>query len=108
LTKTVKPKLEISTFWCLQGLFPNSLKKEAQCCLEQRGEGNTYPELPGKEEGEAVGWGKESFQTQCVKDYWSPLLSRSILHKGSIGALEARGDLHSWATETMKETMKEA
>jgi hypothetical protein len=38
LPKTVKPKLETSTFWCLQGFFPNSLKKEAHCCLEQRGE----------------------------------------------------------------------
>jgi hypothetical protein len=46
---------------------------------------------------------KESFQAQCMRDYWSPLLSRSILPKGSTGALKARGDLHSWATETMKE-----
>jgi small ligand-binding sensory domain FIST len=47
--------------------------------------------------------GKENFQAQRMKDYWSSLLSRSILPKGSTGALEARGDLHSWATETMKE-----
>jgi hypothetical protein len=31
---------------------------------------------------------KESFQAQCMRDYWSPLLSRSILPKGSTGALE--------------------
>jgi hypothetical protein len=47
--------------------------------------------------------GKDSFQAQCMRDYWSSLLSRSILPEGSTGALEARGDLHSWATETMKE-----
>jgi hypothetical protein len=38
-----------------------------------------------------------------MRDYWPSLLSRSILPKGSTGALEARGDLHSRATETMKE-----
>jgi hypothetical protein len=86
------------------GIFPNSLKKEAHCCLEQTGEGGTHPELPGKGEGEAEGWGKESFQAQCMRDYWSSLLSRLILPKGSTGALEARGDLHSRATETMKKT----
>jgi hypothetical protein len=46
---------------------------------------------------------KESFQAQCMRDYWSPLLPRSILPEGSTGALKARGDLHSQATETMKE-----
>jgi hypothetical protein len=61
LAKTVKPKLETSIFWCLQGFLPNSLKKEAHCCLEQRGEGDTHPELPGKGEGEAEDWGKREF-----------------------------------------------
>jgi hypothetical protein len=46
---------------------------------------------------------KESFQVQRMRDYWSSLLSSLILPEGSTGALEARGDLHSWATETMKE-----
>jgi hypothetical protein len=45
---------------------------------------------------------KENFQAQRMRDYWLPLLSRSIPHKGSTGALEARGDLHSQARETMK------
>jgi hypothetical protein len=31
------------------------------------------------------------------------LLPMSILPEGSTGALEARGDLHSWAIETVKE-----
>jgi hypothetical protein len=53
--------LEISTFWCLQGFSPNSLKKEAHCCLEQRVEGDTHPELLGKGEGEAEDWGKREF-----------------------------------------------
>jgi hypothetical protein len=56
LTKTVKAKLEISTFWCLQEFSPNSLKKQAHWCLEQSREWDTHPELPGKEEGEAEGW----------------------------------------------------
>jgi hypothetical protein len=30
--------------------------------------------------------GKESFQAQCMRDYWSSLPSRSILPKGSTGA----------------------
>jgi hypothetical protein len=38
-----------------------------------------------------------------MRDYWSSLLSRSILPEGSTGALEAIGDLHSQAMETMKE-----
>jgi hypothetical protein len=61
LTKTVKPKLETNTFWCLQGFFPNSLKKEAHCCLEQRGEDDTHPELLGKRERETEDWGKREF-----------------------------------------------
>jgi hypothetical protein len=61
LTKTVKLKLEISTFWCLQEFFLNSLKKEAHCYLEQRGERDTHHELSEKEEGEAEGWGNREF-----------------------------------------------
>jgi hypothetical protein len=40
--------------------FINSLKKEAHCCLEQKGEA-IDPELLGKEEGEAEDWGKRQF-----------------------------------------------
>jgi hypothetical protein len=36
------------------------LLKEAHCCLEQKGEA-THPELLGKEEGKADGWGKRKF-----------------------------------------------
>jgi hypothetical protein len=46
---------------------------------------------------------KESLQAQLMRDYWSSLLSGSILPKGSTGTLEAIGDLHSRATESMKE-----
>jgi hypothetical protein len=46
---------------------------------------------------------KESFQAQLTRDYWSFLLSRSILPEGNTGTLELRGDLHSQATTTMKE-----
>jgi hypothetical protein len=41
--------------------FTNSLMKEAHCCLEQSGKVDTYPELLGKGEGEAEGWGKRGF-----------------------------------------------
>jgi hypothetical protein len=58
--------------------------------------------LGKKKERLRVG-GKESFQAECMRDYWSSLLSRLILPKGSTGALEARGDFHSWAMVTMKE-----
>jgi hypothetical protein len=47
--------------------------------------------------------GKESFQAQGMRDYWSSLLPRLILPEGSTGAQEARDDLHFWVTETMKE-----
>jgi hypothetical protein len=43
-----------------KGFFPNSLRKEAHCYLEQKGEG-THPELLGKEEGKAEDWGKREF-----------------------------------------------
>jgi hypothetical protein len=46
---------------------------------------------------------KESFQAQRMRDYWSSLLYRSILPKGSTGALGSRGDLYSQAMETMKD-----
>jgi hypothetical protein len=38
-----------------------------------------------------------------MRYYWSSLLSRLILPKGNTGVLEARGDLHNQATETLKE-----
>jgi hypothetical protein len=79
------------------------MKKDTHCCLEQRGEGDTHPELPGKGEGEAEGWGKREFPGSIHEG----LLVITAVHvdppKGSSGTLEARGDLHSWAMETMKE-----
>jgi hypothetical protein len=57
-----------------KGFFPKLLKKEAHCCLEQKGE-VTHPELLGKKEGEAEDLWKKSFQAQCLRDYWSSLLS---------------------------------
>jgi hypothetical protein len=102
LTRTVKLKLEISTFWCLQGFFPNCLKKEAHCCLEQRREGGTHSELLGKGKGEAEDWGKREFPGSMHEGLLVTLLPRLILPKGSTGELEVRGDLQSWAIETMK------
>jgi acyl-CoA-binding protein len=39
------------------GIFPNSLKK-LTAIYSKGGEGDTHPELPGKGEREAEGWGK--------------------------------------------------
>jgi hypothetical protein len=46
--------------WVYGFFFPNLLKKEAHCCLEQKGEA-THPELLGKAEGEAKDWTKREF-----------------------------------------------
>jgi hypothetical protein len=107
LDKTVKPKLETSTFWCLQGFSPNSLKKEAHCCLEQSGKGDTHPELFGKRKGETEDWGKREFPGSTHKGFLVTLLSMSFLPEASTGALEGRGDLHSWAMEIMKEVLRD-
>jgi small ligand-binding sensory domain FIST len=79
------------------------VKKQAHCCLEQSGEGALILNCLGKGKERLSVGGKESFQAQCMRDYWSSLLSRSILPEGSTGTLEAGGDLHSWVMETMKE-----
>jgi small ligand-binding sensory domain FIST len=65
--------------------------------------GTLIPNCLGKGKERLRVGGKESYQSQHMRDYLSSLLSRSILPKGGTGALEARDDLHSWATETMKE-----
>jgi hypothetical protein len=80
----------------MQGSLPDSAEEG----LEQIGEA-TYPELLGKSKEKLRIGGKESFQAQCMREYCSLLLPRSIL-RGSTGALEARGDLHSRATGTMR------
>jgi hypothetical protein len=104
LTKAVKPELETSIFWCLQGFFPNCLKKETHCCLEQRkGEGDTHPELLRKGEEEAEDWGKREFTGSMHEGLLVTLMSRSVLPKDSTGALDERGELNSQAMETMKE-----
>jgi hypothetical protein len=55
LTKTVKPKIQTSTFWCLQGFFPIS---EEGSPLLFRAKGDTHPEPFEKGEGDAEDWGK--------------------------------------------------
>jgi hypothetical protein len=85
------------------GISPRLTGEGSPLLFRTKRGGGTHPELLGKEEGEAEDWGKRKFQAQCMRDYWSPLLSRSILPKGSIGALEPRGDFHYQATETMME-----
>jgi hypothetical protein len=78
------------------------LKKEAHCRLKQQGEA-THPELLGKEEGEAEGWGKREFPGSVLEGSLVITAVHVDPAQGYTGALEARGDLHSWATETMKE-----
>jgi hypothetical protein len=67
------------------------------------GEEDIHPELLGKGEGEAEGWGKREFPGSTYERLLVIPASRSILPEGSTGELEARGDLHSRATEVMKE-----
>jgi hypothetical protein len=88
------------------GIFPKFPEERSSLLFRAKGKRNTHPELPGREEGETEIWGKESFQAQCMRDYWLPLLSRLILPKGSTGVLEARVDLHSQAMDTMKEAQE--
>jgi hypothetical protein len=81
--------------------IPNSLK-EAHSYLEQKGEA-IYPELLGKEEGEAEGWGKREFPGSMhegllvIPDVQVDSAREQYWNTGS------KGDLHSRATETMKE-----
>jgi hypothetical protein len=63
----------------MQEFFPNSLKKEAHYCLEQGGRGSVILNYLGKRKERLRIGGKERFQAQHMKDYWSSLLSRSIL-----------------------------
>jgi hypothetical protein len=84
------------------GIFPN-LPEESSLLFRAKGEGDIHPELPGKGEGEAESWGKREFP--------GPMHERLLVITAiqvdpaqiSTRALEARGDLHSQATETMKE-----
>jgi hypothetical protein len=92
----------------LAGIFPKLPEERSSLLFRAKvGGGATFTlnYLGKRKERLRIG-GKESFQAQPMRDYWSPLLSRLILPKGSTGALEARGDLHSRATETMKEHEK--
>jgi hypothetical protein len=77
-------------------------KEESHCCLEQKGEA-THPELLGKGEGEAEDWEKREFPGSMHVGLLVATAAQLILPEGSTGALEARGDLHSQAMETMKE-----
>jgi hypothetical protein len=42
-------------------IFSKLPKERSSLQLEQSGEEDTHPELPGKREGEAEGWGKREF-----------------------------------------------
>jgi small ligand-binding sensory domain FIST len=86
------------------GIFPKLPEERSSLLFTAKvGRGTLILNCLGKGKERLRVGGEESFQAQHMRDYWSSLLSRSILPKGSTGSLEARGDLHSWATETMKE-----
>jgi hypothetical protein len=86
------------------GIFPKLPEERSSLLFRAKGrEGDIQLELLGKGKERLRVGGKESFQAPHMRNYCSSLLSRSTLPKGSTGALEARGDLHSWDTETMKE-----
>jgi hypothetical protein len=85
----------------MQTSLPNSLQKEAHCCLEQREEA-THLELLGKGEGEAEDWGKREFPGSTHEGLLFITAVQVDPARGSNGALEARGDLHSWAMGTVK------
>jgi hypothetical protein len=86
------------------GIFPKVPEERSSLLFRAKGgRGTLILNCLGKGKKRVRVGGKESFQAQGMRDYRSSLLSRLILPKGSTGALEARGNLHSWATETMKE-----
>jgi small ligand-binding sensory domain FIST len=87
------------------GVFPKLPEERSSLLFRAKVGGALILNCLGKGKERLRVGGKESFQAQHMRDYWSSLLSRSVLPKGSTGALEARGDLHSHsrATETMKE-----
>jgi hypothetical protein len=61
----------------MQEFLPDSAEEGSPLLFRTKREA-THPDLLGKEKGEAEDWGKESFQAQHMRDYWSSLLSRSI------------------------------
>jgi hypothetical protein len=53
----------------MQGSLPDSLEKEAHCCLGKRGE-VTHPELLKKEGGETLDWGKREFPGSMYEGFF--------------------------------------
>jgi hypothetical protein len=62
----------------------------------------THPDLLGKEEGEAEDWGQREFPGSTHEGLLVITAVQVYPARGSTGALEARDDLHSWATGTGK------
>jgi hypothetical protein len=60
----------------------------------------THPDLVGK--GETEDWGKGEFPGSIHEGLLVITAIQVNPTRGSTGALEARGDLHFWATGTVK------
>jgi hypothetical protein len=77
------------------GIFPKFPEERSSLLFRVNGgRGTLRLNFLGKGK-ERMRLGEKSFQAQSMRDYWSSLLSRSIQPKGSTGAMEAKGDLHS-------------
>jgi hypothetical protein len=79
LDKAVNPKLDTSIFCCLQGYFPKISEEESPPLLRAKGREALILNYLGKGRERLRIGGKESFQDQHMRDYWSPLLPRLIL-----------------------------
>jgi hypothetical protein len=85
------------------GIFPKLPKERSSLLFRAKWGEGTNPELPGKGEGEAEGWGQREFPGSTHEGLLVITAVQVDPARGSTGALEARGDLNSWAMETMKE-----
>jgi hypothetical protein len=80
LTKAVKPKLETALSMSVIGEAGIFFIEERNPLLfrTKRVEGHSYWTTLGKRRGKFRIGGNESFQAQCRRDYWSPLLPKYI------------------------------
>jgi hypothetical protein len=63
----------------MQGSLPDSAEEGSRLLFRTKGGRPLILNYLGKRKEKLQIGGKESFQSQCMRDYWSPLLSRLIL-----------------------------
>jgi hypothetical protein len=71
--------------------------------LRAKWEGDTHPELLGKEEGEAENWGKREFPGSTHEGLLVTTAVQVNPAQGQYWSTGTRNDFHSRTTETMKE-----